>query len=462
MREGWSFELKVRRTVESQSMLREGDHVLVAVSGGADSVALLHCLANIAPELRLRLTVAHLNHTLRGADSAGDESFVAALAGKLGLPCVVRTVDVRASATARRANLEAEARRLRYLFLRETAASAGATKIAVGHTRDDQAETVLFRLLRGTGITGLSGIRPVLAESIVRPLIDCTRGEVIRYLARRGIEWREDHTNADLSYRRNRIRHELIPYLEAHFNPRVREALAREARLARSAADYLEGEGRRWLDRLLTRGPDGLSLRADSLAQADPAVQSVVLRLAFAEASGAGAALDSRHIESLLALCRPGRSGRRRVLPAGCVALREFDQLRFVRQGFAAQGFTYELPVPGSCRVSEAQLEITARREDCPTGVRWSPNSACLESSVLVGSLRVRRREPGDTYGGPGHRKVKKVLIDRKVPSARRDTLPLVVAGDIVVWIPGVPPPRHLRAKPGSRDALLLEARPIG
>jgi tRNA(Ile)-lysidine synthetase-like protein len=172
--------------------------------------------------------------------------------------------------------------------------------------------------------------------------------------------------------------------------------------------------------------------------------------------------LDSRHVESLIALCGPGRSGRRRLLPAGYAAIREYERLRIVREPAGAPTFAYDLPVPGSCRVTEAQLEITARREDCPGSVQWSRNSAYLEFSGFAGALRVRRREPGDTYGGPGHRKVKRILIDRKVPLARRDALPLVVAADVVLWIPGVPPPRHLRAKPGSHDVLVLEARPIG
>ena len=208
------FEIRVRKTIEKHSMLNPGDHVLVAVSGGADSVALLLCLHKLARALPLSLTIAHLNHRIRGQEGDADEDFVRSLSAGLHLPFCSEAIEVKKQAIEGKHNLEELARLKRYEFLRRTARRIGAQKIAVGHNLNDQAETVLFRFIRGSGIEGLSAIHPVVDGLVIRPLLDCSRKEIVEYLKQKGASYRDDSTNKDVQLARNRIRMELVPYLE--------------------------------------------------------------------------------------------------------------------------------------------------------------------------------------------------------------------------------------------------------
>ncbi len=223
----------IRRTIERYRMLEPGQRVGVAVSGGADSVCLLYALLELGG---LELSVLHVDHGLRGEESRGDAAFVRELAAGLGLPFCLREIDLPAG------NLEQEARKARLSFFREHLAQGHADRVALGHTRRDQAETVLFRILRGAGTAGLAGIRPVTAGGLVRPLIDVERAEVEEFLRGRGIAWREDSTNAAPDFARNRIRHRLLPQLAADWNPGIVETLARTAEFAQAEEAYWEAE----------------------------------------------------------------------------------------------------------------------------------------------------------------------------------------------------------------------------
>jgi tRNA(Ile)-lysidine synthase len=288
---------RVHATVLKFGMLRRGDHVLVAVSGGADSVALLHVLRRLERRWELRLSAAHLNHGLRGAESDEDEAFVLRLGKELGVPVVSERWERPPAG-----NLEQAARRARYAFLRRAAASAGATRIAVGHTRDDQAETVLLRILRGSGSLGLVGIHPVVDDLIVRPLIEISRAEIERYLTASGVPWRSDSSNSDLRYRRNRIRHELLPLLRDGYNPRIDEVLAREAAVARDTAGYLEEAARVAYEEMRRDAVGGVALDVPSLLRLHPALRREAVRLALRECRGSLRGIDAAHVEAALLL----------------------------------------------------------------------------------------------------------------------------------------------------------------
>ena len=225
---------RVLHTIARHAMFSTGQRVGVAVSGGADSVCLLHVLHELAPRWNLHLSVVHIDHGIRGAASQADADFVRSLAGEFALTFHFRQADVPSIDD----NMEQAARRVRQEFYRELMQSGMVDRIATGHTRSDQAETVLFRILRGSGFAGLSGIRPVTREGIVRPLLDCTRAEVEAWMAERRIECREDESNEDRSFARNRIRHELLPQLRREFNPQLDEALANLAVIARDEEDW--------------------------------------------------------------------------------------------------------------------------------------------------------------------------------------------------------------------------------
>jgi len=463
-----TLEIQVCRTIRKHDMVKPGERVLVAVSGGADSMALLECLHSLAPALKITLAVAHMNHCIRGAEADQDEEFVRSFCDRLGCDFVSESADVKQKAALSGQNLEECARHLRYAFLRRTARSLGAGKIAVGHTRNDQAETLLLRLLRGSGVQGLAAIHPVLDQQVIRPLLECSRSTIIDYLEQKQVGYREDSTNRDLHHLRNLARHELLPYLERSFNPKILATLAREAELAREVSSYLDLKSRQAFESMRRghlRPPNGLNavdLPVKALLELPRALQRTVIRLALRESRGDLRGITAGQVEDILSLCRPGQSGRRVSLPRGTVVLREFEDLLFlISKPAATIGYSYELPLPGQCVLAEVGIQLIAT-----IGSRWEagvkePDPAiatcvALDRQSLPETLTVRSRLPGDRYGGVHRRKVKKMLIDAKVPLRLRPTLPMIVAGADVVWIPGFKPARPYRVQAGSDITVVL------
>jgi len=453
------LESRVLETVRACDMIAPGDYVLVAVSGGADSVALLLCLRTLSPILDCRLAVAHLNHCLRGEEGDGDEAFVRRLSENLELPYFPGKVDVKAEASAGKQNLEQAAREVRYAFLHRTAEKAAAQKIAVGHNRNDQMETVLFRFLRGSGIEGLSAIHPVVEGKIIRPLMECTRAGILDYLERKRCTYREDSSNGDLHYSRNRIRRELVPYLEKHFNPNLGLTLAREASLMRETWDFIESNARVSFEQTSRTVGNSVLFSVPAINALHPALKKEVIRYGLKLCRGGLRGITRAHAEALLALCGNGQSGRRVMLPDGAVAVRQFDELLLSSSVEETVDYRYELEIPGSCYVPEAQARFHAeiRRDTVPAGNMDYGSRACFELSALQIPLTVRSRAAGDRYGGYPHRKVKKMLIDKKVPLIQRNALPMVVSNGNVIWIPGFRPAKHYAARSTSKTYVMID-----
>jgi tRNA(Ile)-lysidine synthase len=461
-----SLEIRVRKTIRDFGMLSGGEHVLVAVSGGPDSVALLLCLHKLAPNLNLTLTVAHLNHGIRGKEADADEDFVGRLSADLDLPFVSESMDVKYEAETAKRNLEEFAREKRYAFLWRTADQVRAARIAVGHTLNDQAETALFRFIRGSGIEGLSAIHPVMSGIVIRPLLECSRHSILDYLRCTGIRYREDSTNTDFRHSRNRIRRELIPYLEKNFNPQLVATLAREALIARETWSLIESQAQELFERIHSREGDGLSLRVTDLLRVHPALQKQVFRQALRECIGSLRGITSAHIQGLLTLLRAEQSGAQIQLPRGCVGLRQFDAILLSREARPRiQPFTYELQIPGRCSVAEAGavFESAIRRTPDLQAIKETVSThAFLEASVLPTVLTIRSRAPGDRYGGLGHRKVKKMLIAARIPMSRRSILPMIVSGTDVIWIPGFRPAPAYAVRSGSPECVVITLNSAG
>lgn len=333
-----TLEWSAGRLTAAENLLPRRGPVLVGVSGGSDSVALLHYLAGRRARTRrpgLDLLAGHVNHGLRGADADADEAFVRAQCKAWAIPCLVAPVDPRARRMARHESLEQAARALRYGALRAMAEGAGADRVAVAHTADDQAETILFRLVRGSGLKGLSGMRPaghVHGVAVVRPLLTTTRAQVLDYLARHGVGHREDRTNEALGPSRNYLRHEILPRLSERLNPSIRDTLLREARLFAEADAYLETRARRALPRiLLNREPGKIALDAAHLRLYPKVLQKYLLRSALRELCGEVLDLSFAHVEALLSLLG-SPSGTSVDIPNGVRARRERENvMRLVR-----------------------------------------------------------------------------------------------------------------------------------
>lgn len=458
---------RVAEAIFRYSMFAPGQRVGVAVSGGADSVCLLHVLVELAPRWALKLAVLHFDHQLRGEESRRDAEFVRKLADSLSLPFEEGAADVGRIRAENRDNLEQAARQARREFLLGLLSDGRADRVALGHTRSDQAETVLFRLLRGSGPTGIAGMLPVTADGFVRPLLGVDRAEVEQYLRERGIAWREDSTNKDPAFARNRIRHELLPALEREWNPALAENLARMAILAQEDEAYWQQEIDRLAEAHITQEPTGILLRADFLKDLPRAVARRLVRRAIQRARGDLRRTEFQHVERILELSE-GREGHGRIQAPGLEVFRSFEWLRLAppeKPGLQPRNYRLPLSVPGRFAVpggdSTLCLEIiekTYRPPDCGynTG-EWE-----LDWSKLPKPLELRNWRPGDQYRPAGHAADEriKVLFQRaRVPVWERRSWPLITSGESILWARRFGPAAEYAA--GSQSHLVLRVGEI-
>ncbi len=459
---------RVLRSVRKHGLVCRGERVVVALSGGPDSVALVHVLRELERDGELTVAgTAHLNHQLRGANADEDEQFCRAMSAALGLPLEVERLDVRALAIEQGRSVEDAARVARYAFLERAADTLHAGVIAVGHSRDDQAETFLLRLIRGSGPRGLTAILP-RAGRVVRPLLDITRAELRAYVAERGIAYRDDATNADVGIPRNRVRHELIPYLQREFSPGIVAVLARAAAIARDDEDRLQHEAIDLAASVVLGSRDGAQVEVGALTSLHPALAARVARIALSRLA-AERFLGFDHIDAFLEFARTGAPGSALSLPGQQVVHRG-DWIE-LRKGPGAQGTPFEFPlsIPGEVFLSQSGITISAEPLDgLPDGAKVSRgDSVAVAVSALTLPLAVRSRRPGDRFRplgmGGAEKKLQDFLVDRKVRRELRDALPLVVDGaDRIVWVVGQAVGEDFRVTEPSRGVILLKARRLG
>ena len=439
---------RVRRTAARYDMLPAGACIGAAVSGGADSVCLLHILL----ELGLRPNVLHLNHGLRGDESRQDAAFVRELAARLGLPVTIRDANLAAG------NLEQAAREARLHFFREMIASGVVDRVAVGHTRNDQAETVLFRFLRGSGTAGLAGIRPVTSEGIVRPLIDVDRAEVEEYLCERNVPWREDSTNSSRQFARNRIRHDLLPQLTRDWNPAIVQTLAHAADWAAAEEEWWTAETARFP---LLEKDGGILADAAALAGLPLALARRVVRRAIERAKGDLRQVDFGHVERILQLAAP-RLGHGRVHLPGLEVIRSLNWLRF--GGLAPPSYSIPvtvpgiIPIPGSDLALSLELIEKTETSDLSHYV-YNIEMGCLDWPRLSGSLEIRNWRPGDRYQPRDvarSQKLKTLFQQARIPLWERCGWPVLVDHSGIVWARRFGPAADMLSTAGSGTILRI------
>jgi tRNA(Ile)-lysidine synthase len=537
--------------IRRDELLRAGDRVGAAVSGGIDSVALLRLLLELRSELGIVLSVVHFNHKLRGEESDTDEQFVADLARQYNLEFLADSDDVAEHAAREGISVEAAARELRYGFFRyllreggkggpqrlkpdlphssvrgpeeplfhngsegahERRALAKLNKLVTGHTLDDQAETVLMRAIRGTGVAGLSGIHPRIpveneegevSGEIVRPLLSTRRRELERYLRDIGQEWREDSTNFDHAFTRNRLRKLVVPLLEKEFNPAVAENLAELAEIARGEEEYWDNEVAGWMGTAVhwiepdwvqnaTRKAALVQISLSGIQPSDAVDADLRSRIENADwlvANGsvsrpwllsepvavqrrvvksigehAGIPLEFKHVEEILRFSAEEEpTGRELSLPLGWKLVRHPEELLFVtpdlREEILPQEYEHELPVPGRVLLPEMGIVMEAHRVPADTVAEYNPLEL-LHADSLPGPLRVRNWRAGDRFW-PAHskspKKVKELLQERHEAQPERGLWPVVLSGDEIVWVRGFPAHARYRAKAGSEAIMISE-----
>lgn len=453
----WSLETR------RQEFFHAGQRVGVAVSGGPDSVLLLHFLKDLAEELGLMLAAVHFNHHLRGADADADEAFVRELAAGLRINFLRNEADVRTLARASRRNLEATARDLRYRYFFSLVEQGRLDRVATGHTANDQAETVLMRLLRGAGTRGLGAIHPVVEGSVVRPFLGVRREEVMQEIAARGWRYRVDASNLDVRLRRNKIRLELLPLLEREYNPQIVAILSQLAECCREDESTLQDLARERAHPWPQVEVSEARLPACLIGDLPPALGRRVLRLALHAARGIPVN-SYQHTEALRRFAAQAPSGRMLSLPGGAFARKEFSWLVVgcSNQAGLDGDFSYTLSVPGELAVRELGCMVRVKILNRADLAKAYNNSKMvgLDARKLAEQLVLRNWRPGDSFCPVGSRRVRKLkelFCERKVPAARRRHWPVMLCGAEIVWVRGFPPAKDAAATRCTEQVVVVE-----
>jgi len=455
---------KVKHAIEKHQLLERGDKLVVAISGGPDSVCLLHILHSLSVEYGIKIYGAHLNHNFRGIEAQKDAQYVNNLCEELDIMPFVKSMDVGKYAKEKGYSLEEAGRILRYQFFDEVAEKVGASKIAVAHNQNDQAETVLMRLLRGAGPQGLAAIRHK-RDKIIRPLLDATRGEIEAYCDMHNLAPRIDHTNAQAIYHRNKIRLELLPYLQKEYNPNIIEALVKTASLLKMDNDFLELQARDSYNLLKRNENECLYLPILGINKLHLSLKSRILRIAAEELLGKKEALEYKHINSILELIENSETGKRLVLPEGLFVSKSYNQLIFSLRDYSVDNsFYYLLNVDDCTYIPEAEGEFHLRlleREELKE-IPKGNNIKAFDWDKVKNQLIVRNRRDGDRFiplGLSGHKKLKDFFIDLKIERAHRDNIPLVCDGEEIMWIVGYRISDTYKVTKNTESVLLIEFR---
>ena len=443
------LEHRLLHFIREHHLISSQHRLLVAVSGGADSICLLHILVKLQEELDIRLHVAHLNHQLRGNEADADAQYVADLAQHLDIPATVEQRDVKAYQAQQHSSLEEAAREVRYNFLAEVAKSIGTDRVAVGHTTNDHTETILMHLIRGTGTRGLRGLQPCsLWQSsgnnltIIRPLLEVSRRETAGYCHRHKLIPRIDSSNLSLSPLRNRIRHQLLPMLQS-YNPRITDALLRTANIAGDDLAFIKERGIQLWDEIAREQENAITLNRERFLKLPPAIKQHLLRTSIEKLLGNLKDIETRHIEEIMAaLTKP--AGKRISLPGGLVFSIEYDKYLLGSDPAALSPFPllkgeFPLKIPGKTLVPGWCIEanIINREQMAEKGNDFT---AYFDLDKTGDKLAVRSRLPGDRFQPLGMNQLKKLgefMIDAKIPHAWRQRIPIVHSAQHILWVVG-------------------------
>lgn len=467
---------KVLNYIRTGKMVSRGERLVVAVSGGPDSVCLLYILAELREDLGIALHIAHLDHQLRGKESADDAAYVAGLARRFGLPATIEARDVKAYQRKDRLSLEEAAREVRYSFLAQVAGTIGATKVAVGHTADDHIETVLMHLLRGSGTRGLRGLLPVsrwpsgaVDLTVVRPLLALRREEAAAYCRRRHLKPRADTSNLSPRLLRNRIRRYLLPELRK-YNPQIDQALLRTAAIASDDLDFIDKEADRLWNEVVHIVKGAVVIGKKGLIALPPALQRYLLRRAVASVLGSLKDIEADHIEEILEALEMS-AGRVIGLPFGLSFTIEYDRYVLTKGSsslcpFPVLGEEIPLNVPGETIASGWNIKavVLSPSEVKAAGIKHDAFSACFDFDRTGRRLSVHTRRQGERFqplGMDGVKKLNRFMIDARIPQSWRGRIPVVASPQQIIWVVGYRIDERVKITNTTLKVLRLEFRRV-
>ncbi len=455
------FIQKIKKTIEKFSMLKKGDHVVVAVSGGADSVALLSILNSLKDELGIAVSAAHMDHMIRGDESKKEMDFVQSLAAGMGVECVAEARDVSAVKNDDGLSLQEAAREVRYEFLRETLNKVKADKIAIGHHGDDQVETALMWFIRGASLKGLSGMPPVREGVFIRPLIETTRKEIEQYLKENSIEYINDTSINEPQYLRNDIRHNLLPLLRKEYNPQIDDAILRMTNLLRQDDEFLYSYAKQAVDDCIIESDDDLCVSIEKIKEYPEALHGRMIMDTVSRIRGDTRGITFKHVDSVCACISEGPS-KVVQLPQGLCVWREYDKLIFTyKQEQETQfNFSYD-SLPESVVIEKAGIKLLFNVLENPDVEKLleqrEPGTEFLNFDEIRFPLVVRSVLPGDRFcplGMEHSRKLKDFFIDLKIPVRDRSRIPLLVSEGRIVYVCGLRIDNRFKLKKGKLKVL--------
>ncbi len=434
---------KVQNTLKTHRMLQTGDRLVVAVSGGPDSIALCHILYQLQQTFSVELVAAHVHHGLRGSEADQDALFVQDLARQLELPIVLQQVDVHGWRKKHGGSLQMAARTLRYRCLHQIMANEGASKLALGHNADDQAEEILLRIFRGAGQRGLTGMPPRTRKGVIRPLLECHRHEITSYLENRSLAWRQDASNLKPWCQRNLLRLEILPQLQEHFNSNLSATLLRTSNIFREEEQFWQSLLSEWLDQHSAECEGGgLRLPIAPLLETHPAMQKRLLRRVVEKVKGDLRSFGFHHTEILLQLCRSAAANSQIDLPGKVKAEKNYGWLTVGLHHQPPEDFSYQIARLGSYPFPplKHRMVLEYAAADLATEFSRQPNEALMDLDKVSFPLVLRSSKAGDRFrplGLGGGKKLKKFFIDAKIPRGQRRRIPILCSGEQIIWVVG-------------------------
>lgn len=456
---------KVLRTIKNYNLLDKDDNVVIGVSGGPDSMALLYLLLDIKKNIPFSIYVAHVNHGVRGKAADKDEEFVKKICEKLHLPFYNKKVNMNKYAREYNITAEEAGRILRYNFFREVLQKHGRGKIAVAHNKNDQGETLLMRFMRGTGIDGLKGI-PYKRENIIRPLLDISREEIETYVEENNIKTRLDQTNLEPIYNRNKIRLELIPYIKQNFNPNIIDTLSRFSRLVSIDSEFLDEVTREFYTKMVKkRGKHSIILNREDFNTLHKSLKQRIIRAALEEIQGSLQGFTEKHINNTLKLFSEGDTGKTIYLIHNIVARTSYEDLIIEKKDTSeVKDYVYKLNINGTTYIEELGYYLKTKvipKEKCK--IDFSNRfKKYFDYDMMSECLYVRNRRNGDRFnplGMKGTKKLKKFFIDEKIKKEERDYIPLIIDGKNIIWILGYRISNKYRITEKTNNIIIIERK---
>ncbi|WP_032123603.1 tRNA lysidine(34) synthetase TilS [Clostridium amazonitimonense] len=446
---------KILEYISKHSMIDRGDKILVALSGGPDSVCLLHILYSLKQELNIEIYAAHINHQLRGHESDEDEVYVKNICKNLGIECFVKRYDINTIAKEKGISSEMAGREVRYDFFKDLKEKLNINKVALAHNANDQAETILMRIMRGTGIEGLTGIRPIRDDVYIRPILILSRGEIEEYCEINNLHPRIDKTNNEPIYARNKVRLELIPYIKENFNEDIINTLNRFSELMAKDSEYLDQLAyNKFNEHIEINSEESIVIHKEAFNEQDSIITRII-RLAIEKLEGTLNNVEMTHIYSIISLGKQG-TGKRISLPRGVIAENIYDDVvikKEVRQDTKCKELAFLINLESyskealkdgfSINIPELRICLGIKllcKNDNKLNLNGKYNIKYFDFDKIKGNLSIRYRKEGDRfipYGMRGSKKLKDIFIDSKVPREERDNIPLICFGEHIAWIVG-------------------------